>query len=175
MLTSRNRLRSRHLIGAVVTALIVVPGLAMAAAKPSVKSGYYASLVGVRSTDVEFHVRGTAHKIPDLALVCVPTDSSQATSTATIAVHMPALRIRNGSFSYSGPAKLTEAYFGAPKITTTTLSIHATHVNGPVHHYVFEGHHLQETTAFKGSASSPACASLPLHGKFTLFGPVPGE
>lgn len=35
--------------------------------------------------------------------------------------------------------------------------------------------HLQETTAFKGTASSPACTKLPRGGKFTLFGPASGE
>jgi hypothetical protein len=44
-----------------------------------------------------------------------------------------------------------------------------------VHHYTFEGKHLKETTAFKGTASSPACTKLPHGGQFTLFGPVPGE
>jgi len=49
------------------------------------------------------------------------------------------------------------------------------HVDGPVHHYTFGGHHLHETTAWKGMATSPACTALPRRGAFTLFGPVAGE
>jgi hypothetical protein len=79
-----------------------------------------------------------------------------------------------GRFSYTGPAEVTEDYAGAPRIGTTTLTISGYHVNGPVHHYTFEGRHLQEATAFKGTASSPACAPSSVL-KFTLFGPIPGE
>lgn len=90
-------------------------------------------------------------------------------------MHAPVLALRGaGRFSYDGPAEVNEDYAGAPKIGMTTLTISAYHVNGPVHHYVFEGRHLQETTAFKGTASSPAC-SPSSSVMFTLFGPVPGE
>ncbi len=87
----------------------------------------------------------------------------------------PKLQIRNGRISYHGPAKVTLDYFGAPKIAETTLNLSGDHVNGPVHHYTFEGKRLQMTTAWKGTATSPACSKLPRGGGFTLFGPVPGE
>jgi hypothetical protein len=152
-----------------------LPGLAAADSSPHpVKTGFYSSLVGVRSSDVEFHVRSHS-RIPDLALVCAPVDPSQSTTTVDIAIHPPALHLSGGRISYDGPATITGAYAGAPKITTTTLTIRGHHVNGPVHHYTFEGRHLTQTTAFEGNAASPACTALPRGGAFTLFGPVPGE
>jgi hypothetical protein len=156
---------------------VALPGLAVArsGASHAVRDGFYSTLVGVRSSTVEFHVRSGGAKVPDLALVCTPPVASQAMSTTDIAVHAPVLRLKNGRLSYHGPAKITEAYAGAPKIATTTLTISGYHVSRPVHYYTFEGKHLHQTTAFKGTASSPACTQLPRSGKFTLFGPVPGE
>jgi hypothetical protein len=157
-----------------VSAALTLPGVALALSHSKVRDGYYASLVGVPSADVELHVRGHG-KVPDLSLGCAPVTPSASSTTVDIAVHAPALTVSSGGrLSYSGPAEVTEDYAGAPKIGTTTLTIGGYHVNGPVRHYSFEGRRLQQTTAFKGTASSPACApsSLP---KFTLFGPVPGE
>jgi hypothetical protein len=162
---------------AAVCALGVTLLPSLAAAGPAVhavKTGYYSTLVGVKSTSVEFHVRKHS-QIPDLALICVPSDPSQATSTVDIAVHPRTLRLTNGRLSYHGPATITAAYAGAPKLATTTVTIKGYHVNGPVHYYTFENRRLHETTAFKGTTSSPGCASLPRKGAFTLFGPVPGE
>jgi hypothetical protein len=156
------------------SAAFMLPGAAVALSHPKVHDGYYASLIGVTSADVEFHVRGRG-KIPDLALSCEPTTPSMSSTTVGIAVHAPILTLSStGRFSYNGPAVVTEDYAGAPKIGTTTLTIDGYHVDGPIRHYTFEGRHLQQTTAFKGTTSSPACApsSLP---KFTLFGPIPGE
>jgi hypothetical protein len=154
---------------------LTLPALAGAHAQP-IKNGFYSSLAGVASSDVEFHVR-SGETIPHLSLGCMPTDPSltENTSYAGIAVLAPKLQIRNGHFSYSGPAKVTLDYDGAPKISETTLNISGHHVNGPVHHYTFEGRHLQQTTAWKGTATSPACTKLPRGGAFTLFGPVAGE
>ena len=76
---------------------------------------------------------------------------------------------------YQGAAVVTADYAGAPTVAETTLTISLTHVNGPVVHYRFEGIAHSETTAWKGNASSPACASAANGGKVTLFGPVPGE
>jgi hypothetical protein len=157
-----------------VSAALTLPGVAVALSHSKVRDGYYASLTGVASADVEFHVHGRG-KIPDLSLGCALTMSSESATTVDIAVRAPALALSSaGRFSYNGPAEVTEDFAGAPKIGTTTLTISGYHVNGPVHHYTFEGRHLQETTAFKGTASSPACAP-PSAVKFTLFGPVPGE
>lgn len=87
-------------------------------------------------------------------------------------MHAPVLALTSaGRFSYNGTAEVTEDFAGAPKIGTTTLTMSGYHVNGPVRHYTFEG---RQTTAFKGTASSPACVP-PSALKFTLFGPIPGE
>jgi hypothetical protein len=162
-------------VAAFVGAAVVLPALADASAQP-VKNGFYSSLTGVPSSDIEFHVH-SGGAIPHLSLGCMPADPSltQNTSYAGIAVIAPKLRIRNGRISYRGPAKVTLDYLGAPKIAETTLNLSGYHVNGPVHHYTFEGKRLQQTTAWKGTATSPACTQLPRGGGFTLFGPVPGE
>jgi hypothetical protein len=164
-----------RIAAALVGLAVTLPALADARAQP-IKNGFYSSLTGVRSSDVEFHVR-SGETIPHLSLGCLAADPSltQNTSSAGIAVIAPKLRIRNGRFSYHGPAKVTLDFAGAPKIAETTLNISGQHVNGPVHHYTFEGKHLHETTAWKGAATSPACTKLPRGGGFTLFGPVPGE
>ena len=160
---------------ALISLAIALPALADASARP-IKTGFYSSLTGVPSSDVEFHVR-SGETIPHLSLGCAPADPSltQNTSYAGIAVIAPKLRIRNGRISYHGPAKVTLDYLGAPEIAETTLNLIGHHVNGPVHHYTFEGKRLQQTTAWKGTATSPACTKLPRAGGFTLFGPVPGE
>lgn len=170
----RSQLIASLLAGLGVSAACAVAALPVGAAATKVKTGYYSTLVGVKSTTVEFHVR-KHNRIPDLSIICVPSDPSQSTTTVDIAVKPPRLSLSNGRFSYHGPATITEAYAGAPKIGTTTMRIQADHVNGPVHYYTFENHRLHETTAFKGTASSPGCKSLPRGGAFTLFGPVPGE
>ncbi len=166
----------RTLLAVVMTlGLLVVPGLAAArASAPTVKNGYYGNLVGVPSSEVTFHVRHH-NRVPDLELGCLPVNQSYPIVSTDIGVHAPGLRISHGRFSYHGPATVTGDYYGAPKVDTTTLTIRAHHVNGPVHHYMFEGHHLTQMTAWKGTVSSPACASLPKGGAFTLFGPIPGE
>jgi hypothetical protein len=157
-----------------VVAALALPGVAVALSHSRVRDGYYASLVGVTSADVEFHVQGRG-KIPDLSFGCAPAMPSESATTVDIAVHMPVLALSSaGRFSYAGPAEVTEDFAGAPKIGTTTLTISGYHVNGPVRHYIFEGRHLQQTTAFKGTVSSPACVPASAV-KFTLFGPVPGE
>jgi hypothetical protein len=162
-------------VTALICLAIALPALADAGAQP-IKTGFYSSLTGVPSSDVEFHVRA-GEAVPHLSLGCMPADPSLTleTSYANIAVIAPKLRIRDGRISYHGPAKVTLDYAGAPKIAVTTLNLTGHHVNGPVHHYTFEGKHLQQTTAWKGTATSPACTNLPRGGGFTLFGPVPGE
>ncbi len=168
-------MRKSLLTVAAALGLLVLPGLAAArASAPPIKNGYYANLVGVPSTEVTFHVRRHS-RIADLALACVPVNQAYSTSTTDILVHVPTVHISGGHLSYRGAATITADYAGAPKLGSTTVTISTHHVNGPVHHYVFEGNHLSETTAWKGKAASPACASLPKHGAFTLFGPVPGE
>jgi hypothetical protein len=157
-----------------VSAALTVPGVAVARSHSGARNGYYASLVGVPSADVEFHVRGGG-KIPDLSLGCPPATPNASAATVSIAVHAPVLTLTSaGRFSYNGPAEVTEDFAGAPKIGMTTLTISGYHVNGPVRHYTFEGRRQQQTTAFKGTAGSPACTPSSAL-KFTLFGPIPGE
>lgn len=166
--------RPRAVAIVAVSSALTLPGVAIARSHSGARNGYYASLVGVPSADVEFHVRGGA-KIPDLSLGCPPATPSMSATTIGIAVHAPALKLTSAArFSYDGPAEVTEDFAGAPKIGMTTLTISGYHVNGPVRHYTFEGRRQQQTTAFKGTASSPACAPSSTT-KFTLFGPVPGE
>ena len=169
-ISTATRIAIAGLIGLAVT----LPSLAGASAPP-VKNGYYASLAGVPSSDIEFSVRSGS--IPHLSLGCSPADPSltENTAVAGIAVYAPKLRIVNGRFSYHGPAKVTLDAAGEPKISETTLDITAYHVNGPVHHYTYQGQPLHQTTAWKGTATSPACTKLPRHGAFTLFGPIAGE
>lgn len=158
-----------------VVAVTAFSGVAAAAAHaPVIRTGYYADLVGVSSAQVTFHVR--AHrKVPDLVFGCEPLTPSPTSGTVSIAVRVPAFTLSaSGRFSYSGPAEESEDFARAPKTGTTTVTISGYHVNGPVHHYVFEGRHLQQTTAFKGTVSSPACKS-PGTVRFTLFGPIAGE
>ena len=166
---------TRIAVTAVAGLAVTLPSLAEAGAPP-VKNGYYASLAGVPSSDVEFTVR-SEDSIPHLSLGCSPTDPglTENTDVAGIAVHAPKLRIVDGRFSYHGPAEVTLDAAGEPKIAETTLDITAHHVNGPVRHYTYQGQHLQETTAWKGTATSPACTNLPRHDAFTLFGPIAGE
>ena len=166
---------TRVAVTALVGLAVALPALAEADAQP-IKTGFYASLTGVPSSDIEVLVR-SGGSIPRLSLGCLPADPSltQNTSSANIAVIAPKLRIRNGRISYHGPAEVTLDYAGAPKIAETTLNLSGRHVNGPVHHYTFEGKHLQQTTAWKGTATGPACTKLPRGGGFTVFGPVPGE
>jgi hypothetical protein len=150
---------------------------AVGAASHPIKNGYYASLGNVPSTLVAFHVH-TGGKVPDLTLNCEPADKSLTDGTGAVGVliHAPSsLKIEDGHITYSGAATITGGYGGAPKIGMTTLKLTARHVNGPVIHYVHEDRHLQETTAWKGTASSPVCKPLPRKGAFTLFGPVEGE
>lgn len=166
--------RPRAVIVVAVAAILTLPGTAIARSRSGARNGYYASLVGVPSADVEFHVRG-GRKIPDLSFGCPPATPNASATTVSIAVHAPVLTLTSaGRFSYNGAAEVTEDFGGAPKTGMTTLRISGYHVNGPVRHYTFEGRRQQQTTAFKGTASSPACAPSSAT-KFTLFGPIPGE
>jgi hypothetical protein len=151
--------------------VLALPAVAGADGGTPIKSGFYSGLVGVTSPDVEFHVR-QADRVPDLSLSCVPKDQSLlgGVPTSSITIHATAVTIHATHISFHGAAKVTPA--GAPQKTgTTTLVINLHHVPGPVHHYTFEGRHLQQTTAWKGTVSSPACTTLPVAGKVTLFGP----
>lgn len=52
--------------GLATLAIVALPGSAAASShkKPVVRGGYYAGLVGVKTTDVELHVRSTGKRIP---------------------------------------------------------------------------------------------------------------
>lgn len=159
---------------AVVFSLCLVPALAAAnSTKQTVKNGYYASLVVVKSTEVEFFVR-QHEKVVKLAVGCTPVNPDWGNSTFGIYLDIPTLALKDGRFHYSGTAKVYGVYASAI-VGQATVTINAHHVNGPVFHYKYEGNHLKETTAFKGVASSSACKSMPRNGAFTLFGPISGE
>jgi hypothetical protein len=151
--------------------VLALPAVAGADGGTPIKTGFYSGLVGVTSPDVEFHVR-QPDKVPDLTLSCVPKDQTLlgGVPTSSITIHTTAVAINANRISFHGAAEVTPA--GAPQKTgTTTLVINLHHVPGPVHHYTFEGRHLQQATAWKGTVSSPACTPLPAAGKVTLFGP----
>ena len=165
---------------ALTSFVILLPGSAGANSAPggTISAGYYATLVGFPSALVSLHVTGKGAS-PDLALSCAPNATfshlNASGGTVDIAVHAPKLKIHNGRISYSGSAVVSADFARAAKIGKTTLSISLSHVSGPVVHYTFEGTAHSMTTAWKGTASSPACATVDNHGKVTLFGPVPGE
>src|ERR1035438_2146383 len=82
-----------------VSAALTLPGVAVALSHSGVRDGYYASLVGVPSAGVAFHVRGHG-KIPDLSLGCAPATPNASAATVDIAVHAPVLTLnRGGRFS----------------------------------------------------------------------------
>ena len=167
----------------VLTAVVIfLPGSAGATAATggTIRDGYYSTISGQPSALVSFHVLSNGGASPDLALSCVPNNTfahlNAGGGTVGIAIHAPKkLKIKNGRISYSGSAAVSADSAGAAKIGKTTLTISLTHVDGPVIHYTFEGTAHSMTTAWKGTASSPACAAVGDHGKVTLFGPVPGE
>jgi hypothetical protein len=166
---------------ALVSFVILLPGSAGAssASVGTIRDGYYSTLAGQPSALVAFHVSGAGGASPDLSLSCVPNATfahlNASGGTVGIAIHAPKLKIHNGRISYNGRASVSADSAGAAKIGHTTLSITLSHVDGPVIHYTFEGTAHSMTTAWKGTASSPACAKVDDHGKVTLFGPVPGE
>jgi hypothetical protein len=149
-------------------ATAALPAVTTAASK-AVPPGYYAGLSGVKSTDLEFNVRPD-QEIRNLAITCDPKNSSliENTSVGFITISAPALMVKDGNITYKGPAKITA---GSKKtVATTTLAIDAHFVDGPEYHYTYQGTHFEALTAFKGTATSPACVHLPRHGGITLFG-----
>lgn len=153
---------------AALLAAAALPAVTSAATK-TVPPGYYASLGNVKSTDLEFTVHAD-QQTSSLAISCDPKDPSliENTSVGFIVVTAPGLKIKDGSITYKGPAKITA---GSKKtVAKTTLTIDARFVDGPIYHYTYEGNHFQALTAFKGTATSPACIHLPRHGGITLFG-----
>ena len=179
----RAKIGVRFVSAAVLTLIpfaILSPGSAGAssASGGTISAGYYSTLVGFPSALVSFHVTGKGAS-PDLALSCAPNATfaqlNASGGTVDIAVRAPKLKIQNGRISYSGSAVVSADFAHAAKIGKTTFSISLTHVTGPVVHYTFEGTAHSMTTAWNGTASSPACAKINDHGKVTLFGPVPGE
>ena len=164
-----------------MSAVILWPGSATvsSASGSAIADGYYSTIAGFPSAAISLHVRGTGGAIPDLALSCLPNTKfahlNAAGGSVGIAVRAPQLKIQNGRISYSGSAVVSADFADAAKIGKTKFSISLSHVNGPVVHYSFEGTAHSETTAWKGTTSSPACAKPGDHGKVTLFGPVPGE
>lgn len=164
-------------VAAAMFCLAVGP-VSLADAGLSVRDGYYAANVRLKSADLEFHVRGNGARTPDLALVCTPKDTSLLGSSddAQIAVRAPVLKIRAGRIAYHGTAVVAPASAGERSTGTSTLSISLHRVSGPTIHFINTlGERSSETVAWKGTVSSPACTTIADDGKLTLVGPVAGE
>jgi hypothetical protein len=170
------RHRAPLTLGATVAALAVLGAAGTAgAAAPTIADGFYSSLAGHPSADVEFHVRKTGSTVPDLGVSCTSKTPVTDSGYAFIVVRPPRpVTIHGGRLSYHGTAKIPKEYM-PPTGGSTTLSISLRHVNGPTVHYTYEGTAYTETRHWIGTVSSPGCAKIADGGKVTLWGPVPGE
>ena len=166
--------------GLVAAGALTVPAVGLATSvNRRIPDGRYATVVHAHvpgGEDVEFTLRGHAYLI-GLNLACNPDPTDAAlianSGSAQIRVwaHPEQITLKNGSFSYSGAAKVTAADRGAPQVATTILRIEG--------HYVRNGHAYRYTSAsdnpviatltFKGSATSPACSGLPANHAFRLY------
>jgi hypothetical protein len=176
MILAMNRNRALLALGATAAAFAVPATAGSAgAAAPAIADGFYSSLVGHPSADVEFHVRKGGSSVPDLGVSCTPKTPVTDSGYAFIAVRAPrAVAIRGDTLSYHGAAKIPKVYM-PPAGASTTLSISLRHVNGPTVHYTYEGTRHTETRHWTGTVSSPGCAKIADGGKVNLWGPVPGE
>jgi hypothetical protein len=69
---------------------------------------------------------------------------------------------RNGSFSYSGPAKVTDA--DGTKLTTTRVTVKAHYLpHGKTYHYSYGGYRHTMTMVFKGTVNAADCAASSPH------------
>jgi hypothetical protein len=159
---------------------LAFPALVLAAAAHNkIPNGFYATVdeTGVPGgEDVEFTLASHS-SVTKLFLGCAPDAADAAlianSGYAGIGIWAPApIALSNGSFSYSGPAKVTAAYEGAPQVDTTTLTIQGRYVRkGHVYHYAggIAGEKVTARLVFKGTATSPACTGLPADQAFRLY------
>jgi hypothetical protein len=161
---------------------IALPTVAPAAPIATVANGYYATveIAHVPSgEDVEFTLVDHAHLV-GLSLTCLPNAADAkliATSGYNHILNVAKGKwvvLRNGHFTYSGTAKVTAGYAGAPKVAIATLSIKGYVVrNGPVYHYTGTiGNKVTATLIFEGTATSSACSGLPANHLFRLYSAV---
>lgn len=166
--------------GLTAAGVLALPAIGLAASVNSkVPNGYYATIEHAHvpgGEDVEFTLHSHSY-LTTLTLTCNP-DSTDATLIANSGYAQilnwatPKRRpLHNGSFSYSGPAKVTAAYAGAPKVGTATLAIKGHYVrNGHVYHYTGTiGNKVTATLIFQGTATSTACTGLPANHGFRLY------
>ena len=168
----------------VVSAIVVVgtfslPAVAPAAPSTTIANGYYATveIAHVPSgEEVAFTVVNHAH-LAGLSLTCLPNaaDAKLIASSGVKYVSSWAsvkwIPLTAGHFTYSGLAKVTAGYGGAPKVGSAKLSVKGYVVrNGPVYHYTGTiGNKVTATLIFEGTASSSACVGLPANHLFRLY------
>jgi hypothetical protein len=169
--------------GLAAAAALTLPALALAKSlNDQIPNGYYATVIEQHvpsGEDVEFTLRNHSY-LSTLTLGCAPnaTNASLISDSGYANILNWAgekkVALRNGNFSYSGPAKVTAAYDGAPKVATATLTISGHYVpHGKVYHYLGSlDNQVTATLVFEGTASSAACANLPKGHKFLLYSTV---
>jgi hypothetical protein len=179
-LGATGRRRSRAAIGLVAAGVLALPAIGLAASVNSkIPNGYYATVEHAHvpgGEDVEFTLHRHSY-LTSLTLTCNP-DSTYANLIANSGYAQilswatpKRLTLSHGSFSYSGPAKVTAAYAGAPKVGTATLTIKGHYVrNGHAYHYTGTiDNKVTATLIFQGTATSTACTGLPANHGFRLY------
>lgn len=162
-----------------LVASIALPAVAPAAPDSPVANGYYATVeMGhvPSGEDVEFTLVDHAHLV-GLSLTCLPNAADSKLISTSGYNHILSLAsvkwvsLIAGHFTYSGLAKVTAGYAGAPKVASATLSVKGYVVrNGPVYHYTGTiGNKVTATLMFEGTATSSACAGLPTNHLFRLY------
>ena len=160
--------------------MLAIPVVGLAASVNSkIPNGYYATVEHAHvpgGEDVEFTLHSHSY-LTGLTLACNPNSTyapliansgyAQILNWAT----PKRVPLKNGRFSYSGPAKVTAGYEGAPKVGTATLTIKGHDVrNGHVYHYTGTiGNKVTATLIFQGTATSTACTGLPANHVFRLY------
>jgi hypothetical protein len=179
--------RARNRRAIVTSAVAVLGTLGRSASAPAapttpVANGYYATVEVAHvpgGEDVEFTLADHADLV-GLSLTCLPDAADAkliATSGCDHILNVASVKwvaLRSGHFDYSGTAKVTAGYAGAPKVATATLSIKGYVVrNGPVYHYTGTiGNKVTATLVFEGTATSSACTGLPANHLFRLYSAV---
>jgi hypothetical protein len=172
--------------GLAAAAALTVPALALAKSlNDQIPNGYYSTVVEKHvpsGEDVEFTLHNHAY-LSTLTLACAPNATNAGLISDSGYANIlnwadeKKVALRNGNFSYNGPAKVTAAYDGAPKVATATLTISGHYVpHGKVYHYLGSlDNKVTATLIFEGTASSPACANLPAGHKFLLYSTVSSD
>jgi hypothetical protein len=170
----------RAATGLVAAAALALPAVGLATSvNRRIPDGHYATVMHAHvpgGEDVEFTLRGHAYLI-GLNLACNPdpTDADLIANSGSTQIriwaHPKQITMKNGSFSYSGAAKVTAAYRGAPQVATATLRIEGHYIrNGHVYRYTSPTDNpVIATLTFKGSATSTGCSGQPANHTFRLY------